>query len=155
MQNHFCPQDINFKKEGVYMQNISYLSTHLSSTRILISMFLMLSPKRAPATLPHVKCNPGLFPSLNLQCLINLNFKLWVTDNFPLGMTLKPVIHIVNRIWFLDLVMKSMTFYLLFHFYSAVHTLHIYYTIVKALNQRTKVLMSVTNTTQSYCYNPV
>lgn len=37
-------------------------------------------------------------------------------------------------------------------FYSAVHTLYIYYNIVKALNQRTKVLMSVTNTTQSYCH---
>lgn len=72
------------------MSNIPDLSTHLSSTRILISMFLMLSSNRAPAKLPHVKCNPCLFPSLNLH------FKHQVTNNVPLGMAIKPVIYTLS-----------------------------------------------------------
>lgn len=72
------------------MSNIPNLSTHLSSTRILISMFLMLSSNRAPANLSHVKCNPCLFPSLNLY------FKHQVTNNFPLGMAIKPVIYTLS-----------------------------------------------------------
>lgn len=72
------------------MSNIPDLSTHLPSTRILVSMFLMLSSNRTPAKLSHVKCNPSLFPSLNLH------FKHQVTDYFPLGMTIKPVIYTLS-----------------------------------------------------------
>lgn len=75
----------NSKGHGAKIPDIS---PHLS-IRVLISMFLMLSSNRAPAKLFHRKCSLGLFPSLNLQHQ--------VTDNFPLGMTIKPVIHSLSK----------------------------------------------------------